>query len=275
MNPPWTWAVTSTPCLAQWCWHIPWVLAYSWPLSGHATWLPNTQAFVCSVYILLVASTFPHLLHGDFSPWCIPMWTIKRWWVLKDFWHTGQSFLSHATAGIWDGISATSLAWTPSGKSSPLRRANTSCWTHFKALFFTTTSSSARRGSSGTGVGAGPPNWRLATLGMARQDPQPCLHLTTQQPHHLRCQCDGLPSTWTPWELNTPAPTSITLYWPRLKRQQANHSLNRSYITGRKCHSFIHSFGHSPEATNTMQDVVIHSVCHSFIDIRQKLSLVH
>ena len=168
MNPSCTWVAASAPCLALWCWHIPWVLAYSRPQSGHATQLPHTQALVCSIHICLVASTFPHLLHGNFSPRWTPMCTIKWWWVLKDFSNTRQSFLSLVTAGIWYRISVTSLAWAPSGKSSPWRRANTCCSTHFKALFFTTNSSSTRWGSSGgTVTGAGPPNLCLATPGPA------------------------------------------------------------------------------------------------------------
>ena len=108
-------------------------------------------------------------------------------------------------------------------------------------------------------------------------DPQPCLHSRVQQVCHPWCHCDGPPSTWTPSSLNTPALTSITSYQPRLKIQQVNHSLNHSYIAGRKCHSFMHSFSHSCRTINAMQDMVIHLYVfsHSFIDIRQKLSLIH
>ena len=165
-------------------------LAYSWPQSRHATQLPCTQAFVCSVHIHLVASTFPHLLHGNFSPRWTPICTIKWWWVLKDFSHTGQSFLSLVTAGIWYRTSVTSLAWAPSGKSSPWRRANTCCLTHFKALFFTTTSSSVRQGSGGTGTGAGPLNLHLATPGMA-----------------------GRPSVLSSLESPTTPSSSVSLWW--------------------------------------------------------------
>ena len=41
----------------------------------------------------------------------------------------------------------------------------------------------------------------------------------------------------------------------------------------------MHSFSHSLVPINAMQDMVVHLVCHlfshSFIDIRQKLSLIH
>ena len=81
------------------------------------------------------------------------------------------------------------LAWAPSDKSSPQRRATTCCLTCFKALFFTTNSSSAIGGSSGTGTGAGPPNMWLPWVRQLH------LHLTAQQPHHLQCHYDGPPST--------------------------------------------------------------------------------
>ena len=105
-------------------------------------------------------------------PQCTPMCTINLWCVIKDCWHTGQSMASLGTPGTWYGTLATSLTWEPPGRSSPWRRADTCCLTHFKALFFTTTSSSAGQGSTGTAAGtyawtaAGPLDPCLATPGM-------------------------------------------------------------------------------------------------------------
>ena len=60
----------------------------------------------------------------------------------------------------------------PSGRSSPRRRADTCCFTLFRALFFTTTSSAATWSGAGAGVGcgsgaAGLPGPFLATPGVA------------------------------------------------------------------------------------------------------------
>ena len=145
---------------------MPWELAYCLPQSEHATLQPQTQVEVCLVHISLLPNTLTHLSHGYFSPRCTPMCTVV---CLKDCWHTRQSLVSLGTAGTWNGTSATSLAWAPSGRSSPQRRADTCCLTHFKDLFFTTPLSPAGWGSTraaagtSTSTAAGPTNPYLDT----------------------------------------------------------------------------------------------------------------
>ena len=93
----------------------------------------------------LDARTFPHLLHGYFSPWCTPMCFISLWWLGSSLSHTGHTVASLSTAGSWYGTSATSWASAPSGRSSLLRRANTCCFILLRTHLLTTTSPSPTR----------------------------------------------------------------------------------------------------------------------------------
>ena len=189
------------------------------------------------------------------------MCTIKRWWVFKDFWHSGQSFLSLATAGIWYGISVTSLAWAPSGKSSPMKKSQHLLLDPFQGslLHHNFILSKARLWWHR--------NWSWSTKsasGYPRCGRQTLILIFTRQSNNFVILGVTVMVHLPPSAPNTPTPTSVTLYPPRLKIQQVNHSLNSSYIAGRKCHSFMHLFSHSPIPINAVQDMVIHLVCHSF-----------
>ena len=209
MNPPWTWAVASAPCLAQWCWHIPWVLAYSWPQSGHATQLPVTQAFVCAVHILLVASTFPHLLHGNFHhsvPPCEPssgggFWktfgtldSLSSLWLQQEF---GRGPLQLPWPGLPQASPPHEEELTPA--AWPISRLSSSPLLHHQ------------QGKALVAQELEQVHQIIIWLPWVWQaDPQPCPHLSTQPSHHPQCLSDVPPSTWTPSELSTPAPTSAS-----------------------------------------------------------------
>ena len=94
------------------------------------------------------ARILPHLLHGYFSPWCTPMCFISLWWLGSSLSHTGHTVASLPTVGSWYGTSATLWASATSGRSLPLRREDTCCFTLLRVCFLTSTSSSP------TGVGA-------------------------------------------------------------------------------------------------------------------------
>ena len=120
--------------------------------SGHWTDFPWMHAGWWAHNMHLEARILPHWSQEYFSPWCTPMCFISLWWLGNSLSHTGHTVASLSTAGSWYG---TSWASAPSGRSSPLRRADTCCFSLLRAHFLTTTSPSP------TGVGVaqcgGPP----------------------------------------------------------------------------------------------------------------------
>ena len=99
----------------------------------------------------LEARILPHLLQGFFSPQCTPMCFISLWWLGSSFSHTGHTMASLAVplqaAGMLWHLCHLAWALAPSGRSFPLRRDYTCCFTLLRAHFLTITSPSP------TGVG--------------------------------------------------------------------------------------------------------------------------
>ena len=139
----------------------------------------------------------------------------------------------------------TSLAWAPSGRSSPQRRANTCCFTHFKALFLTRTSSSAAAGQH-TGdpvTTAGPPDLHLATPGMASR---PSASSSLDSPTIVSSSVSKGCSTFHLDTFKTEHSNTDFNKFASAKtvKDIVNCLVHHSYIVSKNCQLFSRSFSH-------------------------------